>query len=110
MAQLLEFVLALPFAVGFKTAAVARLLAATLAAEAATCWPFWADWPTQSYAAHVRWGRGLWGAKGRAAPYQVAAVKGGRWHAFPACLSCTPPPCLCCLAQLDGALFAARLT
>jgi uncharacterized membrane protein YphA (DoxX/SURF4 family) len=52
--QLLEFVLALPFVVGYKTAAVARILAATLAAEALTCWPFWAPWPTQSYAAHVR--------------------------------------------------------
>lgn len=52
--QLVEFVLALPFAVGFKTPAVARLLAATLAAEAVVCWPFWADWPTPSYSAHVR--------------------------------------------------------
>ncbi|PRW45162.1 hypothetical protein C2E21_6125 [Chlorella sorokiniana] len=51
---LLEFVLALPFAVGYKTEAVGRLLAATLAAEALTCWRFWADWPTRSYAAHVR--------------------------------------------------------
>ncbi|KAL4444581.1 hypothetical protein ABPG77_002398 [Micractinium sp. CCAP 211/92] len=51
---LLEFVLALPFAVGFKTGAVARALAATLAAEAVTCWPFWADWPTHTYAGHVR--------------------------------------------------------
>lgn len=45
---------ALPFAVGYKTEAVGRLLAATLAAEALTCWRFWADWPTRSYAAHVR--------------------------------------------------------
>lgn len=52
--QLLEFVLAIPFAVGFKTSAVARALAATLAAEAVTCWPFWADWPTRTYAGHVR--------------------------------------------------------
>lgn len=52
--QLLEFVLALPFAAGYKTSAVARMLAATLAAEALTCWPFWTQWPTQSYAAHVR--------------------------------------------------------
>lgn len=52
--QLLEFVLAIPFAVGFKTSAVARALAATLAAEAVTCWPFWANWPTHTYAGHVR--------------------------------------------------------
>lgn len=52
--QLLEFILALPFAVGYKTGPVARLLAATLAAEAVTCWPFWAAWPTKSYSAHVR--------------------------------------------------------
>lgn len=45
---------ALPFAAGYKTEAVGRLLAATLAAEALTCWRFWADWPTRSYAAHVR--------------------------------------------------------
>lgn len=40
---------------GYRTEAVGRLLAATLAAEALTCWPFWADWPTRTYAAHVRW-------------------------------------------------------
>ena len=52
---LLEFLLALPFSVGYKTPAVARLLAAALVAEAATCWPCWAGgWPTPSYAAHVR--------------------------------------------------------
>ncbi|KAL4436580.1 hypothetical protein ABPG75_003719 [Micractinium tetrahymenae] len=51
---LLEFVLAIPFAVGYKTSGVARALAATLAAEAVTCWPFWADWPTHTYAGHVR--------------------------------------------------------
>lgn len=39
---------------GWKLGPVARLLAATLAAEAVTCWPFWAPWPTHSYAAHVR--------------------------------------------------------
>ena len=44
----------MPFAVGLKTTAVARALAFVLAAEALTCWPFWAEWPTQSYAAHVR--------------------------------------------------------
>eukprot|EP00191_Tetraselmis_sp_GSL018_P004552 CAMPEP_0177596572 /NCGR_PEP_ID=MMETSP0419_2-20121207/11176_1 /TAXON_ID=582737 /ORGANISM="Tetraselmis sp., Strain GSL018" /LENGTH=304 /DNA_ID=CAMNT_0019088537 /DNA_START=1064 /DNA_END=1976 /DNA_ORIENTATION=- len=52
---LLEFVLALPFAVGFKTETVSRLLACTLALEALTCWPFWSSaWPTWHYAAHVR--------------------------------------------------------
>ena len=53
LARLLQ---ALPFAVGYKTEAVGRLLAAALVGEALTCWPFWADWPTRSYAAHVRWG------------------------------------------------------
>lgn len=44
---LLEFILALPFAVGFKTEVVSRLLALTLALEAWTCWPFWSStWPT----------------------------------------------------------------
>jgi uncharacterized membrane protein YphA (DoxX/SURF4 family) len=42
---LVEFALALPFAVGLKTALVSRLLALVLALEALTCWPFWADWP-----------------------------------------------------------------
>ena len=42
---LLEFALALPFAIGLKTALVSRLLALTLALEAFTCWPFWANWP-----------------------------------------------------------------
>mmetsp|Transcript_14171 Transcript_14171/g.36369 ORF Transcript_14171/g.36369 Transcript_14171/m.36369 type:complete len:391 (+) Transcript_14171:154-1326(+) len=52
---LLEFILALPFAVGFKTEVVSRLLALTLALEAWTCWPFWSStWPTWHYAAHVR--------------------------------------------------------
>ena len=51
---LLEFLLALPLGVGLRTGPVARLLAATLAAEAATCWQFWREWPTVSYAAHVR--------------------------------------------------------
>ena len=43
---LLEFAMALPFAVGFKTAAVSRALALTLVLEALTCWPLWADWPS----------------------------------------------------------------
>ncbi len=43
---LLEFALAIPFAVGFKTSVVSRLLALTLALEAATCWSFWSPWPT----------------------------------------------------------------
>ena len=51
---LLEFALALPLGIGLWTGPVARLLAGTLAAEAATCWQFWRDWPTASYAAHVR--------------------------------------------------------
>ena len=51
---LLEFGLALPLGIGLYTAPVARLLAGTLAAEAATCWPFGREWPTPSYAAHVR--------------------------------------------------------
>lgn len=51
---LLEFALALPFAAGFRTAATARLLALTLALEAATCWPFWQAWPSFAYASHVR--------------------------------------------------------
>ena len=51
---LLEFLLALPFAVGWRTRGCARVLAATLIAEALTCWPWWAHWPTAAYAAHVR--------------------------------------------------------
>ncbi|KAK9901596.1 hypothetical protein WJX75_003946 [Coccomyxa subellipsoidea] len=51
---LLEFVLSLPFAVGFKLAWVSRLLALTLSLEAFTCWPFWVDWPSWQYTAHVR--------------------------------------------------------
>ncbi|BDA42266.1 probable surfeit locus protein 4 homolog at C-terminar half [Coccomyxa sp. Obi] len=51
---LLEFLLSLPFAVGFKTALVSRLLALTLSLEAFTCWPFWVDWPSWQYTAHVR--------------------------------------------------------
>ena len=43
---LLEFAMALPFAVGFKTAAVSRGLALTLVLEALTCWPPWAYWPS----------------------------------------------------------------
>ena len=51
---LLEFVLAIPFAAGWKVGGVSRLLAATLVAEAVTCWPFWREWPTPSYSVHVR--------------------------------------------------------
>eukprot|EP00192_Tetraselmis_astigmatica_P010490 CAMPEP_0117668568 /NCGR_PEP_ID=MMETSP0804-20121206/11624_1 /TAXON_ID=1074897 /ORGANISM="Tetraselmis astigmatica, Strain CCMP880" /LENGTH=377 /DNA_ID=CAMNT_0005476479 /DNA_START=169 /DNA_END=1302 /DNA_ORIENTATION=+ len=52
---LLEFLLSMPFAIGFKTEVVSRLLAGTLALEALTCWPFWSSsWPTWHYAAHVR--------------------------------------------------------
>ena len=43
---LVEFAMALPFAVGFKTAAVSRLLALTLVLEALTCWPIWTEWPS----------------------------------------------------------------
>ena len=43
---LAEFALALPFAVGFKTAAVSRLLALCLSLEALTCWRFWKIFPT----------------------------------------------------------------
>lgn len=43
---LAEFVLAIPFAVGFKTAAVSRLLALCLSLEALTCWRFWKVFPT----------------------------------------------------------------
>ncbi|KAI3426484.1 hypothetical protein D9Q98_008850 [Chlorella vulgaris] len=51
---LVEFLLALPFALGYKTSIVARLLAITLVCEALTCWQFWGAWPTDTYAAHVR--------------------------------------------------------
>ena len=37
----LELLLALPFAVGFKTKTVSLMLAATLWCEALTCWQFW---------------------------------------------------------------------
>lgn len=43
---LVEFAMALPFAIGFKTAAVSRLLALTLVLEALTCWPVWVSWPS----------------------------------------------------------------
>lgn len=45
---LVEFLLALPFAIGFKTEIVSRLLAATMMAEAVTCWNFLQNsaWPT----------------------------------------------------------------
>ena len=43
---LVEFAMALPFAIGFKTAAVSRLLALTLVLEALTCWPIWVSWPS----------------------------------------------------------------
>lgn len=43
---LLEAALAVPFAVGFRTAAVARLLALLLLLEAFFCWPAWVTYPT----------------------------------------------------------------
>lgn len=44
-----------PFSVGFKMQWVSRLLAATMIAEAVTCWDFWLPiWPSWQYAAHVR--------------------------------------------------------
>ena len=43
---LLELLLALPFAIGYKTEAVSRALAATMLAEALTCWNFLATWPS----------------------------------------------------------------
>jgi hypothetical protein len=51
---LAELVLALPFALGWRMGPVSRALAATLAAEAVTCWPLWRAWPNPFYAAHVR--------------------------------------------------------
>mmetsp|Transcript_14227 Transcript_14227/g.42975 ORF Transcript_14227/g.42975 Transcript_14227/m.42975 type:complete len:384 (-) Transcript_14227:2002-3153(-) len=51
---LLEFVFALPFAVGWKTEWVSRLLAATMIVEAFNCWGFWGEHPSWQYAAHVR--------------------------------------------------------
>lgn len=49
---ILELVLSLPFAAGYKTRPVTLALAATLAAEALTCWRFW------HYRADA--GRGAW--------------------------------------------------
>lgn len=43
---LLEFALAVPLVLGFKTAVVSRILIAALLAEAVTCWQFWQKWPT----------------------------------------------------------------
>ena len=40
--KLVELALAVPFTLGLRTTATARALAATLAVEALTCWPFWA--------------------------------------------------------------------
>ncbi|MEW5297614.1 MAG: hypothetical protein WDW36_000813 [Sanguina aurantia] len=52
---LLQLALALPMALGWKTAEMCRLLSWSLVAEALTCWPFWAwYWPSWYYAAHVR--------------------------------------------------------
>jgi hypothetical protein len=48
---LAELVLALPFALGWRMGPVSRALAATLAAEAVTCWPLWRAWPNPFYAA-----------------------------------------------------------
>lgn len=43
---LLEAGLAVPFAIGYRTAAVARLLALMLLLEAVACWPAWVSYPT----------------------------------------------------------------
>ncbi|KAK9845381.1 hypothetical protein WJX81_005067 [Elliptochloris bilobata] len=51
---LLQAVLAVPFAFGYRTAAVARLLALLLLLEAVVCWPAWTTYPTWHYQAHVR--------------------------------------------------------
>ena len=42
---LLELALALPFALGWRVPQVTRMLAGTLFAEAAVCWPVWRHWP-----------------------------------------------------------------
>ena len=41
--KLLEFVLAVPFCLGFRTRFFSQALAVTLAVEALTCWQFWAQ-------------------------------------------------------------------
>lgn len=40
----------LPFAVGWKTEWVSRLLAATMIVEAFNCWGFWGEHPSWQYA------------------------------------------------------------
>ena len=42
---LLELALSLPFALGWRVPEVTRMLAGTLFAEAAVCWPVWRHWP-----------------------------------------------------------------
>ena len=42
---LVELALALPFALGWRVPEVTRMLAGTLFAEAAVCWPVWRHWP-----------------------------------------------------------------
>jgi hypothetical protein len=42
---LLELALSLPFALGWRVPQVTRMLAGTLFAEAAVCWPVWRHWP-----------------------------------------------------------------
>ena len=52
---LIEFGLALPFALGWRTGLVSRLLALVCAMEAVVCWPIWGGaWPTFSYTVHAR--------------------------------------------------------
>lgn len=42
---LVELALSLPFALGWRVPEVTRMLAGTLLAEAAVCWPVWRHWP-----------------------------------------------------------------
>ena len=51
---LAQLLLAVPFALGWRMAAVSRSLAAVMTAEAVFCWPPWRAWPNAFYAAHVR--------------------------------------------------------
>ena len=52
---LAQFVLAVPFALGFQTRSVARILSACLALEAALCWQFWSPrFASWEYREHVR--------------------------------------------------------
>lgn len=51
---LLEMILAVPYALGWRLTAATRGLVATLLAEAAFCWPVWRPWPNPHFRAHVR--------------------------------------------------------